>query len=381
VPAGSATYRFDQTVTRKVAWSQLSTRVHSEWTFESARTATSTELPLIDLELAVTGVNSRNRAGAGPVEVTAHAITRGAGAADRVTALEISTDDGATWSALPVPGGDRATAAFTVPPTAAFVSLRIAAADDRGGSIRRTVVRAFAGPAVAPDKSVGATRITGASVNGGKDLTFGTTGTKAFTATFSATDPSGIAGGDLYLYHGSYATPDAVLMSGSPADCVKSSDTTSRCTARFSADVRVDVARNALAGAWKVAAWAHAGDGHGFADRHAVAALGIKRDGKLTTNGTPEPVKKGRTMTVTGALTRAGWDSWTFQAYASRPVVLQFRKVKTTAWKAVKTVKTDAGGKLKTTIKAASDGSWRFVYAGDAVSAPVTSVADYVDVK
>ena len=380
VPAGAATYRFDQTVTRKVAWSQLSTRIRSEWTFASARTAAAA-LPLIDLELAVSGLDSRNRAGAGPVEVSARAVSRSADATESLTSLEFSINDGSTWSALPATGGDRGTAQFTVPPTAAFISLRIAATDDRGGSIRRTVTRAFAGPAVASDESVGATRITGTSVNGGKDLTFGTSGAKAFTVRFTATDPSGIAGGDLYLYHGSYATPDAVLLSGSPADCVPSSDTTSACTARFSADVRIDVARNALSGAWKVAAWAHSADGEGFADRHAVGTFGLKREGTLTVNGSPEPVKKGKTMTATGALTRAGWQSWTFQAYGAQPVVLQFRKLNTTDWKAVKTVKTDAGGKLKTTIKAAADGSWRFVYAGNDASAPVTSASDYVDVK
>jgi hypothetical protein len=34
-----------------------------------------------------------------------------------------------------------------VPRSAAFVSLRATATDDQGGSIRRTVIRAFAGPA------------------------------------------------------------------------------------------------------------------------------------------------------------------------------------------------------------------------------------------
>lgn len=381
VPAGPATYRFDQTVVRKVAWSQLSTRIRSEWVFTSARTPGPAELPLIDVQLAAAGLDRRNRAAAAPVELTARAVARGGAAGETITALELSTDDGKTWSTLPVGTGDRATATVTVPPAAAFVSLRVTATDDRGGSIRRTVTRAFAGPAVAPDETAGATRISGVSVNGGKELTFGTSGTRTFTARFTATDPSGIAGGDLYLYHGSYATPDGVLVSASPADCVKSGNTSATCTASFSADVRSDLARNALAGAWTVAAWAYAADGTGHADRHTAGTVGFKRTGKLTANGTPEPVKKGKTLTISGALTRAGWESWTFQAYAARPVLLQFLKAKTTAWKTVKTVQTDAGGKLKTTVKAASDGSWRFSYPGDAASSPVTSTADYVDVK
>ena len=61
--------------------------------------------------------------------------------------------------------------------------------------------------------------------------------------------------------------------------------------------------------------------------------------------------------------------------------MLQWAKVNTSTWTTVKTVKTDANGKLKTTVTAGSDGSYRFSFAGDAASAPSTSTPDYIDVQ
>jgi hypothetical protein len=368
--ADGDTHHFDQTVSRRVAWSQLSTRIRSEWDFEAPDDG---PLPLVDADVAVSGLDDRNRAGSAAVQITASASTRGGGGAS-VTDLEYSTDDGAAWTAL---GGG----ALAVPATAAFVSLRITATDDRGGRLRRTVIRAFAGPAAPPDETVGATKISNVVVNGGRDLAFGTSGGASFTATFTASDPSGIADGDAYLYHGAYQAPDGVLLPNGPADCARVSDATSVCTARFAMDVRVDAARNVLSGGWRVAAWARASDGKSLADRHAAGAFAMKRTTKLTVNATPEPVKKGKTITVAGALTRAGWESWTFQGYGPVNATLQFKKVKTTAWKNVKTVKTSGSGALKTTVKAASDGWFRWIFAGDAASTAVNSSTDYIDVK
>ncbi|MEU4213822.1 hypothetical protein [Actinoplanes sp. NPDC026623] len=368
--ADGDTHHYDRVVSRRVAWSQLSTRIRSEWDF---RAPDDGPLNLVDVGVAVSGLDNRNRAGAAAVRVTASASTRGGGAAT-VTDLEYSTDDGAGWTAL---RGD----ALTVPATAAFVSLRITATDDRGGRLRRTVIRAFAGPAVPPDETAGATRISNVVVNGGKDLAFGTSGGGSFAATFTASDPSGIADGDAYLYHGAYLAPDGLVLPNGPADCVKASNTSSVCTARFAMDVRVDAARNALSGGWQVAAWARAGDGKGLADRHAAGVFAVKRTTKLTTNAAPEPVKKGKAITVTGTLTRAGWESLTFQGYGTVNATLQYLKAKTTAWKNVKTVKTAANGTLKTTVTASADGSYRWVYAGDAASTAVNGGADYIDVQ
>ncbi|MGA5301624.1 hypothetical protein ACPCHT_16980 [Nucisporomicrobium flavum] len=360
------THHFDQTVTRRVPWSHLSTKVRSEWTFTAPADG---PVPLIDAGFTVTGLTSSNRTAS--TRITAHAATRGGGSAT-VTALEYSTDDGATWTDVPAD-------AFGV--TAAYVSLRVTATNDQGGRLRRTVIRAFGGPAAAGDESAGTTKLSNVAVNGGKALAFGTSGTATFTATFTATDPAGISGGDAYLYHGSYDTPDGVALADGPADCARTSDTTSRCTAHYTMNVKLDAPANALAGTWKLAAWADATDGTGYTDRHAAGSVAVKRTTKLTADATPEPVKKGKTITITGALTRADWGTWTFRAYTGRSVVLQYLKAGTSTWKTVKTVTTDSTGKLKTTVKASADGSFRWTYATDTTSAAATTAGDYVDVK
>jgi hypothetical protein len=378
VPAAAKSYQFDQTVTRKTPSSQLSTQVRNEWTFNSGTTDQASELPLLDIDLAASGLDTRNRAGTAPVEITAKAVTRNADAAEKVTALEYSTDDGAHWSDLTVTDNK---ATVPVPAAAAFVSLRVTATDDQGGRLRRTITRAFAGPAAAPDEAVGGTVISEVVANGGGALVFGTSGTATFTVSFLAYDPTGIADGDAYLYHGSYATPDGLLLGNGPAECVRVTDATSRCTAQFTADVRIHMANNVLAGAWHVAAWAHAANGVGYADRHLAGSVGVKKSTKVTANATPEPVTKGKTVTVTGALTRANWYNWTFAAYPAAPVALQWSKLGTTTWTTLKTVKADASGNLKTTVAATADGSYRYSFAGDSLSAPVISTADYVDVQ
>ncbi|WP_306215037.1 hypothetical protein [Actinoplanes sp. RD1] len=147
------------------------------------------------------------------------------------------------------------------------------------------------------------------------------------------------------------------------------------------ANPRWALAGNALAGAWRVAAWAAAKDGTSFTDRHAAATMTFKRATRLSADAGPEPVKKGRTVTVTGSLTRQDWATWTAKPYAGRPVTLQFRKWKTSTWTTVKTGKSSASGVVKLTTPAKADGHFRLVYAADATSAGYTSVADYVDVR
>ncbi|MGW4941432.1 hypothetical protein ACWEOZ_07570 [Actinoplanes sp. NPDC004185] len=367
--ADGAVHHYDQTITRRVAWSRLSTKIRSEWDFQAPDDG---PLPLIDLGVNVSGLDSLNRA-AGAVQVTTSASTRGGGPAT-VDKVEYSTNDGADWTELDG-------ASLTAPATAAFVSLRVTATGDQDGRLRRTVIRAFAGPAAPADETTGATKITNVVVNKGADVTYGVSGTRVFTVAFTATDPAGIATGDAYLYHGGYSAPDGVLLASGPADCDKISDTSSVCTVPFSMDVKADVARNALSGAWTVAAWARASGGDGFTDRHAAGTVGVKRVCKLGTDASPEPVTKGKTITVTGTLTRAGWESWTYQGYGSRTVTLEYSKKGTTTWTAVKTAKTDSSGKLKTTVKATADGSFRWTYPGDAASTAVTGGSDYVDVR
>lgn len=382
VPQSEQTYQLAQTSTRKVPWSQLSTKIQSEWTFVSAGpTATHTTLPLMDLAVVASGLDQRNRAGSAPVGLTIKPSTRQLSAKNTVDTVEWSIDDGATWAHLPLTAsGEGVEASLPVPATASFVSLRVTASNDAGGALRRTVLRALAGPATAGDELVGGTTISNVKVNGGKAIVVGTSGSAEFTATFTASDPSGIVRGGLYLWHGPYNTPDGLQTAHT--ECVSVSTTSSTCTSHvYMWDVRYLLASNALAGAWRAEAWAAANDGTGFTDRRAAGSVAIKRATTLTGNAAPEPVKKGRTITVTGALTRADWSTWTYRPYASQPVALQWKKVHTSTWATVKTVKTDANGRLKTTVPAKSDGSYRFSFAGDPTSNLSSSAADYVNVQ
>jgi hypothetical protein len=111
------------------------------------------------------------------------------------------------------------------------------------------------------------------------------------------------------------------------------------------------------------------------------ATVQLKRAAKATTNASPEPVTKGKTITVTGKLTRANWSTKKYDAYSGRTVSLQFRAKGTDTYKTVKKATTSSTGGLKTTVTASVDGSYRWVYYGNSTTGVAASAADYVDVR
>ncbi|MFE1959176.1 hypothetical protein [Streptomyces sp. NPDC059479] len=387
VPSGTGSYELEHTVTRRAGHSRLSTLVRGEWAFISSGTSSSRTLPLIDTAFTVSGLDARNAAGAAPVTVGVTAATRGSEAAETVTALEYSTDDGATWLSLPLTttgAGAQGSAPLTVPAAARFVSLRATAVNDEGGSVRRTVIRAFAGASAKGDEQVGTTKISNLVVNGGKPVVLTNETLQTFTATFTATDPAGIAEGDLYLYHGPYGEPDGTLFGSYPATCTAQSATTSVCESTFAyIEPRTNLGRNALAGTWTVAAWAWSKDGTSHTDRTAARTVPVLRHSRLTVNATPEPVKKNATLTVAGALTHADWQSDTgaYAGFGGQSVKLQFRKKDSSTYTTVKTVTSSSTGALKTTVKATADGYWRYYFPGTTTTAPASVTGDYVDVR
>lgn len=52
-------------------------------------------------------------------------------------------------------------------------------------------------------------------------------------------------------------------------------------------------------------------NGYGFGDwiSDRIAEFKMKRASKLTTDATPEPVAKGATLTMSGKLSRANWET------------------------------------------------------------------------
>ncbi|MEU6274179.1 hypothetical protein ABZ871_17490 [Streptomyces populi] len=107
----------------------------------------------------------------------------------------------------------------------------------------------------------------------------------------------------------------------------------------------------------------------------------LKRAAKATADASPEPVTKGRTITVTGKVTRANWSTKKYDAYSGRTVSLQFRAKGADTFKTVKKATTNSTGGLKATVTASVDGSYRWVYYGNSTTGAATSAADYVDVR
>lgn len=97
---------------------------------------------------------------------------------------------------------------------------------------------------------------------------------------------------------------------------------------------------------------------------------------KATVDAGPEPVKKGRSITVKGKLTNKDGGP------VDRAKVAVFFKAKGTGvWKFAGWAWTNGSGDFAKKFKAKQDGSWRFKYDGDAENFRTTSNWDYVDVR
>ncbi|WP_282702636.1 DUF5707 domain-containing protein [Streptomyces sp. CC219B] len=251
---------------------------------------------------------------------------------------------------------------------------RPSAAERFGASSAKS---AFSTAAAAPTVS----KVT---VNAGKNLVFGTTTVKTFTVSLTATHESGIADAYIDLWHGTDVETDIdgyFEPNEEAATCTASSATTSTCKLTITASTYDHLVKNSLAGKWNVTAAVLANDGEIYWNDYYTTHK-VQRLSKLTVNATPEPVKKGGTLTVTGKLTRANWETLKYSGLPSgQSVTLQFRKKDTTAYNNVKGIKTATGGALKTTTTANYDGYWRFKYAGITSTAAVNATGDYVDVQ
>ena len=235
--------------------------------------------------------------------------------------------------------------------------------------------------AAADDELPGISKVT---VNGAQDIVLGTTAAKKFTVSLTASHSAGIEDAYIDLWHGKdldnvdgWLSPNEEV-----ASCTAVNATTSTCKLTITATPGSDLYMNTLAGTWHVTAAVLAADEVGsvywndFYGTHRVQRLS-----KLTANAAPEPVKKGKTITVTGKLTRANWETRTYAGYSTQPVKLQFRKKDSSTYTTVKTVKTNTRGDLKTTVKATVDGYFRWSYAGTSTTPAVNAAGDFVDVK
>jgi hypothetical protein len=95
-------------------------------------------------------------------------------------------------------------------------------------------------------------------------------------------------------------------------------------------------------------------------------------------NASPEPVSKGKTITVGGNLQRY---TTAWKAHSGQSVKIYFAAKGATSWTYEATAKTSSTGHFSHTFTAAKDGTWRATYAGTTTYLAVTGSGDYVDVR
>ncbi|MFE9773968.1 DUF5707 domain-containing protein [Streptomyces sp. NPDC005931] len=221
------------------------------------------------------------------------------------------------------------------------------------------------------------------TINSGKAVAVGTTYAKTFTVSVTASHAAGIEDAFVVLWHGTNIDTDidgALVPNEDAATCTAASATTSTCKLTITAEPGTDLYKNALAGTWHVSTGVLARDASVYwNDYHTTHK--VQRYSKLTVNASPEPVLKGRTITVTGKLTRANWETFQYAGYTNQYVKLQYRKAGSTTYTTLKTIKSDSTGYLKTTTTASADGYYRYSFAGTTTTPAVNATADYVDVQ
>ena len=221
-------------------------------------------------------------------------------------------------------------------------------------------------------------------VNGGKAITIGATSTVKVKATYTVTHPSSVSMSNILtgpvLYRGTSAKDaDTQVISDDPGTCSTVSSTTLNC----SATITLPAAElyNSDAGTWKTGGLAVDKNTKASTWQNDLGTIPVRRAAKLTADATPEPVKKGATLTVTGRLTRANWETGKYAGFGGQSVKLQFKKAGTTSYTTVKTITSSSTGYLKTTVTAGSDGYYRYSFAGTSTTSGVSATGDFVDVQ
>ncbi|MGH8792131.1 MAG: hypothetical protein ACRDXX_05730 [Stackebrandtia sp.] len=131
---------------RDVRWTPLGTKASAKWEFDSAPVDEDTVLDVSAVHFEAEGVEGGYADAASPQDV-ALTFTTQPGAEDRsceAMTFEVSYDDGETWEEVDVDrDGDNAAATLEHPDGAEFVSVRFAAADDRGQTVEHSAIRSY----------------------------------------------------------------------------------------------------------------------------------------------------------------------------------------------------------------------------------------------
>jgi single-stranded DNA-binding protein len=236
--------------------------------------------------------------------------------------------------------------------------------------------------AQAEDGGSGNITIDKVVVNGGKPVVVGTTKVVTAKVSVTASDDSGIAETTYISAFGPKPNFAQIWYDDGEITCVKASATTSTCTGTLTFDPQAATGfvNNSAAATWDLATLVSAHD-YDYIHRDAATTFKVQRYSTLTVNASPEPVKKGKTITVTGKLSRANWEDNKYHGYTNQSVKLQFRKKGSSTYTTVKTIKSNSTGNLKTTVTASTAGYFRYSFAGTTTTPAVNAAGDFVDVR
>ena len=192
-------------------------------------------------------------------------------------------------------------------------------------------------------------------------MTLGVT-SKLVRFSIKASDPCGIEGWSL-------DTPDKLLFfvyDGNPKETLSSYD-------------------NDDAGATAVDAEAY--DSNFDVEKRRFTFRLLRHTRWTSLNASPEPVEKGRDVTITASLQRADWDKDAYVRFggSAQRATVQFKAKGGTTWTNVKRVGFTSTGRVSTKLAAKGttgrDGSYRIHIAGTSTYSAAVSKADYVDVR
>ncbi|TCB98882.1 hypothetical protein E0H26_05530 [Micromonospora zingiberis] len=233
------------------------------------------------------------------------------------------------------------------------------------------------------------TKILSTTINNGKPIVMGATGRVAVPVKSVIYDDSGgvvridaqlrtFSGGFFVFLEGA---------AGSNMTCVTATSTTQTCTGTAIVH-QYDVDNRAAGHPVRLQISGYAIDGGRYDNLLSDPADSVpllKQSWQATANATPEPARKNSTLTVTGRLTQPDWNALEADGstkvvvgYPGQPVRLQFKKAGATSYSTVKTITSGTDGKLKTTAKATTSGTWRWSFAGSSTTAGSASGGDSV---
>ncbi|MFJ6512098.1 calcium-binding protein [Streptomyces sp. NPDC091406] len=236
-------------------------------------------------------------------------------------------------------------------------------------------------------RSAGSTVLSGVTVNGGNNAAVGTKNTQTITVKWKLSGGSKLYGSHASLWRGTdiASGPEQFITSeqfnAGTEPCVPSGDATFDCTATFKINPRIDL-KNEDAGAWKISLWAVT-DATTGVDTDNARTWYLQRWSRLSNNAAPEPVAKGKTITITGKLERANWDTYKYAGYTQQIVHLQERSL-TGSYATTSSHSTGTGsqaGVEKKTRTATTDRCYRYTFEGTSTTPPVAGTGDCVDVR